>query len=99
MNPELLQTVNWKTVGWGIGYGICKAVGKLFPEIGGSCEVLETFTVMGGLISAADADRVKNVVRAVDALLWKNKMDPATLVPLDAAPTVPTPAAAPVPAT
>ena len=83
MNPELLKQINWKTVGWAIGYVACNAMGGLFPEYAHGCKMLEVGTVAGGLISAADATRVQNVVRAVDALLWKNNMDPDTLQKID----------------
>jgi hypothetical protein len=34
-----------------------------------------------GLVSTADAARVRSVVRAVDVIAFKAKVDPATLVP------------------
>jgi hypothetical protein len=80
---EFLQTVNWKTTGYAIGYVICKIIGGLYPPIAGVCEVIEPLIVAGGFISTADASRVQNIVRAVDVLAFKNKIDPAVLVPLD----------------
>jgi hypothetical protein len=80
---EFIQTVNWKTTGYAIGYLICKIIGGLYPPIAGVCEVIEPLIVAGGFISTADASRVQNIVRAVDVLAFKNKIDPAVLVPLD----------------
>ena len=50
---EFLQTVNWKTTGYAIGYLICKVIGGLYPPISGVCEVIEPLIVAGGFISTA----------------------------------------------
>ena len=85
---EFLQTVNCKTTGYAIGYLICKIIGGLYPPIAGVCEVIEPLIVAGGFISTADASRVQNIVRAVDVLAFKNKLDPALLVPVGELPEV-----------
>jgi len=84
MTAELLNRINWKTTGFGIGYVICKIIGAIFPVVSGVCEVLEPILVGGGFISTADSSRVQNVVRAVDTLLWKTNLDPETLTPIAA---------------
>ena len=78
---ETLTRVNWKTTGFGIGYAACKFVGYFAPAIEPLCQVLEPFIVTGGFVSAVDASRVRNIVRAVDLLLLKNGVDPETLAP------------------
>jgi hypothetical protein len=50
--------------------------------------VIEPLIVAGGFISTADASRVQNIVRAVDVLAFKNKLDPALLVPVGELPEV-----------
>jgi len=75
------QTVNWKTIGCGAAYAVCKLVGWVFPAVEPGCSVLETVFVTGGFLADADAGRVQNIVRAVDLLLTKNQVDPATLIP------------------
>lgn len=86
MWEQWFATVNWKTTGYAIGYFICKAVGGVFPAISDVCAVLETILIGAGFVSAADSTRVQSIVRAVDALAWRNHLDPATLVPVEAAP-------------
>jgi hypothetical protein len=81
--PDWIQTVNWKTTGYAIGFFICKALGRFYPELSDVCSILETILVGAGFISAADSTRVQSIVRAVDALAWKNKLDPAMLVPIE----------------
>lgn len=76
-----LQTVNWKTCGYGIGYALCKIFGSLFPQYDTVCSVIETLVVTGGFVSSADSARVQNVVRAVDYLLFKSKTDPNAIPP------------------
>lgn len=83
---DFFRTVNWKTTGYAIGYGVCWIFGMMVPAAQSLCEVLDKMIVIAGLVSAADSDRVKSVVRAVDVIAWRNKIDPATLIPLDAAP-------------
>lgn len=90
-----LQTVNWRTFGYGIAFAICKIFGSIFPQFSTVCDVVETLIVTGGFISTADASRVQNVVRAVDYLLFKSKTDPGTIPP----DVLLTPPAAPAPAT
>jgi len=85
---EFVQTVNWRTTGYAIGYLICKVIGGLYHPIAGVCEVIEPLIVAGGFISTADASRVQNIVRAVDVLAFKNKLDPALLVPISDLPEV-----------
>jgi len=77
---ETMARVNWKTTGFGIGYAACKIVGLFVPVVEPMCQVLEPFMVTGGFVSAVDAGRVRNIVRAVDVLLAKNEIDPDTLV-------------------
>ena len=77
---ETMARVNWKTTGFGIGYAACKITGMFVPAIEPLCQVLEPFMVTGGLVSATDAGRVRNIVRAVDTLLVMNEVDPETLV-------------------
>lgn len=85
---EFLQTVNWRTTGYGIGYIICSVVvARLFPELSDVCAIVDKLIVGAALVSSVDAARVRSVVRAVDVLAFKNKLDPATLVPLDQLPT------------
>lgn len=83
MLDEFIRTVNWKTTGFAIGYLICSAVGSFFPGVAEACNLLDKVLIAGGIISAADAGRVQNIVRATDQLLWKSKLDPATLAPLE----------------
>jgi len=80
--PEIMQTINWKTTGFGLGYILCKVAGAFYPEITGACEVIEPLLISAGFISSVDAGRVQSIVRAVDVLAHKNGIDPATLVPL-----------------
>ena len=80
MNSDLFRTINWKTTGFGIGYVICKIVGWSLPGTDHYCDVIETFLVAGGFVSAADSARVHNIVQAVDGLLGLNKITPASLV-------------------
>jgi hypothetical protein len=77
-----LSQINWKTTGYAIGYLLCYALGKFIPASESLCEVVGTLIVTAGFVSAADADRVKSIVRAVDVISWKNNIDPATLIPL-----------------
>jgi hypothetical protein len=79
----LLQTINWKTALFGIGYAVCKIVDGIWPAVAPVCQVLEVMVVTGGFVSSADASRVQNVVRAVDHLLFKNHVDPETLAPIE----------------
>jgi hypothetical protein len=80
---EFMHTVNWKTTGYGIAYAICKIVGGFFPAVSEVCNVLDTLIVSAGFISSVDASRLQNVVRAVDVIAWKIKIDPATLIPIE----------------
>ena len=73
------QLINWRTTGFAAAYLLCNIVGYFVPSIQGICGSLESIAVAGGLISAADAGRVQNIVRAVDTLLVKNNVDAATL--------------------
>lgn len=77
--------VNWKTTGYALGYLACWVFGMIVPAAASLCEVLDKIIVVAGFVSAADAERVKAIVRAVDVISWKNKIDPATLTPLDTA--------------
>lgn len=84
---EFLQTVNWRTTGYGIGYVACSLfVARLFPGLTDICEILDKLIVGAALVSSVDAARVRSVVRAVDVLAFKNKLDPATLVPVESDP-------------
>lgn len=78
---EFLRTVNWRSTGYGIGYFVCTVAGTMYPSLTSLCEVMEPLIVTMGLISTADAARVRSVVRAVDVIAFKAKVDPATLVP------------------
>ena len=77
-----LKTINWKTTGYAIGYILCWMLGKFVPAAESLCEVVATLIVTAGFVSSADASRVDSVVRAVDAIAWKNQIDPDTLVPV-----------------
>ncbi len=79
---EFLRTINWRSTGFGIGFFICKIAGKVFPDFAMICEVLESVSVAGGLISTADAARVRSIVLAVDHLFAKDNVDPVTLAPI-----------------
>lgn len=79
----MLQTINWKTTLFGIGYAVCKVVDGIYPAAGPVCQVLEVLVVTGGFVSSADTQRVQNVVRAVDHLLFKSHTDPETLAPIE----------------
>jgi hypothetical protein len=83
MMSEFFATVNWRTTGFAIAYLICNAVGGLFPVVADACNILEKLIIAGGLVSAVDAQRIQSIVRAVDALAWRNKLDPAALVSVD----------------
>lgn len=74
--------INWKTTGYAISFFACYLVGKFLPAAETLCEVVGTLIITAGFVSAADADRVKSIVRAVDVISWKNNIDPATLAPL-----------------
>jgi len=76
-----LKTINWKTTGYAIGYFGCYLLGKFIPAAESLCEVVAGLIVTAGFVSAADASRVDSVVRAVDAIAWKNEINPATLTP------------------
>lgn len=90
MDIESIMThINWKTTGLALSYGVCKIVGGVYPPAASVCEVLDTVIVVGGFASAADAGRVKNIVNAVDALLFKNKIDPSNIADLE--PVTPAP--------
>jgi hypothetical protein len=78
----ILKRVNWKTTGCAVAYIACNAIGGLVPTLESVCKVLDPLLIGLGVISAADAGRVQNVVAAVDTLLWKNKLDPETLRPI-----------------
>ena len=77
-----MSQINWKTTGWAIAYLACWVLGMVIPAAASLCEVLEKVVVIAGFVSTADADRVKSIVRAVDAIAWKVKIDPATLTPI-----------------
>lgn len=81
MNAELLARINWKTTGLGVLFIACSILGNVWEQAEAVCKIIETLIVGGGFISAADSSRVQNVVRAVDALLYKNQLDPETLHP------------------
>lgn len=84
MDLESIMThINWKTTGLAMAYGVCKIVGSLYSPAASVCEVLDTVIVVGGFASAADAGRVQNVVKAVDAILWKTKIDPETIASIE----------------
>lgn len=78
---EFLSTINWRTTGLAIAYLACKIVGGLFPSIEGVCAVLEPIVVASGFATAADSQRVANVVRAVDHILFKQGEDPNHIPP------------------
>jgi len=78
---EFLRTVNWRSTGYGIGYFVCYVFGQIYPSLTSLCELLEPLIVTMGLVSTADASRVRSIVRAVDVIAFKAKVDPATLVP------------------
>ena len=78
---EFLRTVNWRSTGYGIGYFVCYVFGQVYPSLTSLCELLEPLIVTMGLVSTADASRVRSIVRAVDVIAFKAKVDPATLVP------------------
>ena len=83
---NFLATVNWRTTGYGIGYVVCTLlVSRLFPSLADLCDTVDKLLVGAALITSADAARVRSVVRAVDVLAFKNKIDPALLVPIDGA--------------
>ena len=73
------KEINWRTTGYGLGVFACYFVSKIWPDSATLCELVGALIVGAGFISAPDATRVKSIVQAVDALLWKNKMDPETL--------------------
>jgi hypothetical protein len=77
------QTISWRTTGFAIAYLACNAIGGLYPSVAAVCNVLDKMIIAGGFISAADSTRVQSIVRAVDVVAWKNKIDPSTLVPVD----------------
>lgn len=78
---EFFRTVNWKTSGYAIAYFACWIFGALVPAAESLCEMLDKLIIVAGFVSTADAERVKSVVRAVDAIAWRVKMDPASLIP------------------
>ncbi len=78
-----MNQINWKTTGYAIGYLGCWVFGMIVPAAASLCEVVDKVILVAGFISAADADRVKSIVRAVDAIAWKVKLDPATLTPTE----------------
>ena len=77
-----LSHINWKTTGYAISFLACYLLGKFVPAAESLCEVVGTLIITAGFVSAADADRVKSIVRAVDLISWKNNIDPATLIPV-----------------
>ena len=84
MDIESIMThINWKTTGLALAYGVCKIVGGVYPPAASVCEVLDTIIVVGGFASAADAGRVQNVGKAVDAILWKTKIDPQMIASIE----------------
>ena len=80
MDSDLFKTINWKTSGLAVAYFACKVVGWIWPAAVSICEILEAVIFSGGLLSAADAGRVSNIVQAVDGLLGINKITPAVIV-------------------
>lgn len=78
---NILRTINWKTTGCALAYLICNVVGALYPPAGEVCSVLDKIFVALGIMSAADAQRVQNVVQAVDHIFDQVKVDPATIAP------------------
>lgn len=84
--PSWMRTINWKTTGFAIGYMVCFFVGQFVPAAESLCNVIEPFIVTAGFVSSADATRVESIVRAVDAIAWRNQVDPATLTPTTPAP-------------
>ena len=80
------KTINWKTTGYAIGYFGCYLLGKFIPAAESLCEVVAGLIVTAGFVSSADATRVDSIVRAVDAIAWKVKLDPASLTPTDPEP-------------
>jgi hypothetical protein len=80
-----LSQINWKTTGYAISYMACYVLGKFIPAAESLCEVVGTLIITAGFVSAADADRVKSIVRAVDVISWKNNINPSTLTPVDPA--------------
>lgn len=83
---DFFRTVNWRTTGYAIAYGACYIMGVMFPSITDICGVLDVLIVSAGFVSSADSTRVQSIVRAVDAIAWRTKLDPAMLVPLELAP-------------
>ena len=79
MDSDLLRTINWKTTALAAGFCICKIVGWVWPETHSYCDVFEAVIISGGLLSAADAARVQNIVQAVDGILGINKVTPAVI--------------------
>lgn len=76
------NTVNWKTTAYAISYFFCQIVGGIYEPVRTLCDILEAVIVPAGFLSAADATRVQNVVRAVDTILYKQQIDPETLQPI-----------------
>ena len=84
---EFLATINWRTTGYALAYLVCSAAAGMFPELNQTmCSWLEKLIVAGGFVSAADATRIQSVIRTVDLLAFKNRIDPATLIPLELLP-------------
>lgn len=80
---DFFRTVNWRTTGYGIGYFVCHVFGQVYPSLTSLCDLLEPLIVTMGLVSAPDATRIQSIVRAVDVIAFKAKIDPATLVHFD----------------
>ena len=81
--PSWIQTVNWKTTGYAVGYLLCQVLSNVFPSLADICSVIDKLIIAAGFVSAADSTRVASIVRAVDLIAWKNKIDPATLIPAE----------------
>ena len=79
---SIMKRINWKTTACAAGYLLCNVVGSNYPQVEHACGMLDKLFVALGILSAADAGRVQNIVAAVDTLLWKNKLDPETLRPV-----------------
>jgi hypothetical protein len=83
-----LATVNWRTAGYGVGYVVCTLlVSRLVPSLAELCEIIDKLIIGAAFVSSADAARVRSVVRTVDVLAFKNKIDPALLVSFDEGPS------------
>lgn len=68
-----MKLVNWKTSGCAVGLVLCNILGTVKPAFASLCDMLDGLLTIGGFLSAADAQRVNNVVAAVDHLIVETK--------------------------